>query len=83
MSLQTGCQVRRYRMLVQIRKDHILRFVDIRKLIDKSRIRCGHRRRTADGRLIVARIIAGLSHGFHNERRHIGFADIRIGAGNK
>lgn len=46
-------------------------------------VRSGHRRRTADGSLVVACVIAGLPHGFHNQRRYVGFADIRVGAGNK
>ena len=83
MPFQLSRQMRRYGVLVEVGKNHILRFLDIGELIYKACIGSGHGGRAADGCLVVACVIAGLSHGFHNQRRHVGLADVRIGAGNK
>ena len=83
MAFQLCCQMGRYGMLVEIGKDHVFRFMNVGKLVYKACVRSGHSRRTADGSLVVACVIAGLPHGFHNQRRYVGFADIRVGAGNK
>ena len=78
MPLETRRQMRRHRMLVQIRQEHILRFMDPCELIHKARIRCSDRPRPTDRRLVVARIIPILTHRLHQKRRHIGLPDIRI-----
>ena len=78
MPLKARRQMGRHRMLVQIRQEHILRFMDPRELIHKARIRCGDRPRPADRRLVVARIIPILTHRLYQKRRHIGLPDIRI-----
>ena len=72
------CQMGRYGILIQVRKEHILRLTDLRETIYKSRIAFLHRPRPADGRLVVAHIIPCTSQSFYQECRHIGLADIRI-----
>ena len=83
MAFQLRRQVRRHGVLIQIGKNHILRLADTCKLIHKSRVRRRHGGRAADGRLVVACVIARLPQCLHDQRGHIGLADVRISAGDK
>ena len=83
ISFNSCCQMGRYSILIQVRKEHILRLTDLRETIYKSCIAFRYRRRSADGRLIVAYIISSLSQSFYQECRHIGLANIRICSCNK
>lgn len=70
-------------MLVEIGKNHVFRFIDVRELVDEARIRRSDRGCSADGRLVVACVIARLSQRLDDQRRHIRLADIRVRSCNK
>lgn len=83
IALQLGRQVRGYRCFVQIGKQQVFRFPNLGKTVDETRIRLRHRVRSADSRLVVARVITALTQGLDQQRCNIRFADIRVCTGNE